>query len=37
VFEHLVVNLPYAETRNYLKKVRKAQEKYELMTHSAVL
>jgi len=28
VFDHLVVNLPYEETRNYLKKVTKAREKY---------
>jgi membrane-bound lytic murein transglycosylase C len=28
VFDHMVVNLPYEETRNYLKKVTKARERY---------
>jgi len=28
VFDHLVINLPYEETRNYLRKVTKAREKY---------
>lgn len=28
VYEHLIENLPYDETRNYLKKVRAAQAKY---------
>jgi len=28
VYEHLLANLPYDETRNYLKKVRAAQAKY---------
>ena len=28
VYEYLIQNLPYDETRNYLKKVRAAQEKY---------
>ena len=28
VYEHLIANLPYEETRNYLKKVTKARERY---------
>jgi len=28
VYEHLIANLPYDETRNYLKKVTKARERY---------
>ena len=28
VYEHLIENLPYDETRNYLRKVRAAQAKY---------
>jgi membrane-bound lytic murein transglycosylase C len=28
VFDHMVVNLPYEETRNYLRKVTKARERY---------
>ena len=37
VYEHLLANLPYVETRNYLEKVRIAQEKYETMEQSAIL
>ena len=28
VYEHLIANLPYEETRNYVKKVTKARERY---------
>jgi len=28
VYEHLIENLPYDETRNYLRKVRAAQAKH---------
>lgn len=31
VYEHLLENLPYDETRNYLKKVTKAMDKYAAM------
>ena len=31
VYEHLLINLPYEETRRYLKKVTKAQRKFSTM------